>query len=128
MTGKHDKPDEHERERDHAASQHGAKHDPGHKLTDAEIERLAGVAIDTWESGLDARATDAAGGLWAFAVVRDARTRLTAELTLPPKKQADGEDGEPAVVRHTEVDAAVLGTENARAVLASRILAVTQPA
>ena len=88
---------------------------PG-KLPQAEIQTLADHALQAWETGLVCERADSLGGGWTFLPVRDPQAAL--ELV------RSALDAEPRRSRVSQVE---LGTEHARHLLASRVLALAEP-
>lgn len=93
-------------------------------LPDAEIQVIADAALAAWESGVIETLTDSSGALWRFVPVRDANTRLDVARLRPVQDDPDILE----ILGGATLSQAELGTENVRHVLASRVLAVVQPA
>jgi hypothetical protein len=85
------------------------------KLSDPEIQVIAGQVIEAWEHGAPETWVDSQGGVWRFQPVRDEASHIDVTRELA---------GEPAGA--TYVSAADFGMESVRTVIASRILAVTE--
>jgi len=89
---------------------------PPMRLRDEEIAALARMAWGAWESGTEHATTDRVGGVWVFTVEREPVIRLRLQRT----------DSEGVVAQ--EVTGQELGIEAVEAMLASRVLAMAEPA
>lgn len=91
-------------------------------LSNAEVQALADKAMAVWESGVPDEAVDAHGAVWTFEPVRDAGSRLILRRYV---RNADGDD---ELAGETQVSAMEFGADAAPAIVASRVLALAEPA
>lgn len=89
-------------------------------LEPAEVQRLADTALLTWEKGVEVELLDSKGDGWRMLPERSATSGLWLYRT-----PADVEGAEP--IRRF-VNAADLGVEQVRAMLAALILGMAEPA
>lgn len=86
------------------------------KLPNAEVQALADLALLGWETGLPRELADSLGGTWTFLAVRDPEAALELTRAIPD-----------ALPRTTRVSQRELGTDHAREVMASMVLALAEP-
>src|SRR4051812_1362346 len=92
------------------------------KLPNDEVQALADAGIRIWEGGFAVEIDDTLHGAWLFMPCRDERSRLEFSYIAP-----GDEDGD-APARTGVISALELGSDEARNILAARILALAEPA
>jgi hypothetical protein len=89
---------------------------PPFRFTDGEIQALANMAWAAWESGSEHATTDRIGGVWRFLPERALTVLLLVERTYQGVREG------------FQVTGLELGVAEPRVMLASRIIALLEPA